>query len=326
VAGAQPSTEQSNSEQSQAAETNPAVTLVPLATPADDFNGGILRYTNLDTLIPNRPRTDVVTYTVKPGDNLFSIAEVYGLKPETLLWSNFETLKDNPQLLSIDQVLYILPEDGAYYQWQAGDTLGEIAAYYSVEPQAILEYPGNDLDLTLAETETGGIEPDEWIIVPGGSRPLKDWGPPAITRSNPASAQYYGSGHCGSVYEGPIGYGAFVWPTTEHTISGYNYSAIHRGIDIGGATGNAVFAADSGVVVYAGWSNYGYGNLIVVDHGNGWQTAYAHLSSIGVSCGQGVGQGTMIGGVGSTGNSTGSHLHFEMVFNGTKPNPFDFVQ
>jgi murein DD-endopeptidase MepM/ murein hydrolase activator NlpD len=79
------------------------------------------------------------------------------------------------------------------------------------------------------------------------------------------------------------------------------------------------------VVVYAGWSNYGYGNLIVIDHGNGWQTAYAHLSSLNVGCGQSVGQGQVIAGLGSTGNSTGPHLHFEMVYQGTKPNPMDYL-
>jgi murein DD-endopeptidase MepM/ murein hydrolase activator NlpD len=90
--------------------------------------------------------------------------------------------------------------------------------------------------------------------------------------------------------------------------------------------GNAVYAADSGVVVYAGWSNYGYGNLVVIDHGNGWQTAYAHLSAFSVGCGQSVSRGIMIGALGSTGNSTGPHLHFEMSINGAKVNPLDYVQ
>jgi murein DD-endopeptidase MepM/ murein hydrolase activator NlpD len=82
-------------------------------------------------------------------------------------------------------------------------------------------------------------------------------------------ARYYGPGSCGVIYEGAIGTGSFVWPTTEHFLSGYTFSAIHPAIDIGGQISNAVYAADSGVVVYAGWSNYGYGNLIVIDHGNG---------------------------------------------------------
>lgn len=90
--------------------------------------------------------------------------------------------------------------------------------------------------------------------------------------------------------------------------------------------GNAIFAADSGVIVYAGWSNYGYGNLIVIDHGNGFQTAYSHLSVVGVGCGQSVFQGGQIGSMGSTGNSSGPHLHFELIYNGAKPNPLDYLQ
>jgi murein DD-endopeptidase MepM/ murein hydrolase activator NlpD len=80
------------------------------------------------------------------------------------------------------------------------------------------------------------------------------------------------------------------------------------------------------VVVYAGWSNYGYGNLLVIDHGNGWQTAYAHLSSIGVACGQSVTRGIVVAGLGSTGNSSGPHLHFEMSYYGVKVNPMDYAQ
>jgi murein DD-endopeptidase MepM/ murein hydrolase activator NlpD len=189
-----------------------------------------------------------------------------------------------------------------------------------------LNYPGNRIDLTTNSNGEAKIEPGTWIIIPGGKRALKDWGPPAITRNNPAVARYYGPGSCGAIYEGAIGSGSFIWPTTEHLISGYNFSSIHPAIDIGGQLGNAVYAADSGVVVYAGWSNYGYGNLIVIDHGNGWQTAYAHLSAFSVGCGQSVSRGIMIGALGSTGNSTGPHLHFEMSINGAKVNPLDYVQ
>ena len=128
------------------------------------------------------------------------------------------------------------------------------------------------------------------------------------------------------MYEGAIGTGTFVWPTVVRSLSGYGYSGIHQAIDIGGATGNAIFAADSGVVVYSGWSDYGYGYLIVVDHGNGFQTAYAHLSTVAVSCGQSVFQGGYIGAMGSTGNSSGPHLHFELIYNGTKPNPLNYLQ
>jgi murein DD-endopeptidase MepM/ murein hydrolase activator NlpD len=290
------------------------------------FDSSITRLARMDTEIPNRPRVDVITYTVQTGDSLFSIADDFGLKPETLLWGNFETLEDNPHLLKTGQNLNILPVNGTYYEWHQGDTLNQVAEFFKVDPMAIIEYPGNRFDLTETSVENPGIEDGRWLIVPDGWRPIKDWGPPAITRSNPASAAYYGAGHCGSVYEGAIGTGTFVWPTTSHQISGYYYvPGVHPAIDIGGSLGNAIYASDNGVVVYAGWSDYGYGYLIVIDHGNGWQSAYAHLSAVGVSCGQSVFQGTQIGALGSTGNSSGPHLHFELVFNGTKVNPMDYA-
>lgn len=301
------------------------VSLAPFTTPSS-FDGGILRQVSPKTIIPNRPREDVITYTVKVGDNLFTIADKYGLKPETLLWGNFDTLKDNPEILKPDQVLNILPVDGTYYQWKQYDTLEGVASFFKVKPDAIVDYPGNNLDLTTSITSTTAIKPDTWLIVPGGKRAIKDWGPPAISRANPAVARYYGPGSCGSIYEGAIGTGVFVWPTTEHWISGYTFSSIHPAIDIAGQLGNAVYAADSGVVVYAGWSNYGYGNLLVIDHGNGWQTAYAHLNSIGVGCGQSVTRGIMVAALGTTGNSSGPHLHFEMSYNGAKVNPLDYIK
>ncbi|HEB64564.1 MAG TPA: LysM peptidoglycan-binding domain-containing protein [Chloroflexi bacterium] len=300
--------------------------LPPLMGPSNVQRQGIPRLAQLKTIIPSRPRVDVTTYEVQQGDNLFAIADKFNLKPETVLWGNYDVLRDNPQFLKSGQKLNILPTDGVYYQWQEGDNLTTVADFFGVEKDAILEWPGNGFDL-LVDANNPGIEPGTWLIVPGGRRALKDWGPPAITRSNPASARYYGSGYCGRVYEGAIGTGVFIWPTTSRLISGYDYSpSLHPGLDIAGAEGNAVYASDSGVVVFSGWSEYGYGILVVLDHGNGWQTAYAHLSAAGVTCGQSVTRGTLIGNVGNTGNSTGPHLHFEMrsdIYG--KANPWNFV-
>lgn len=288
---------------------------------------GITRRTLLNTSIPDRPSLKVSAYEVKAGDNLFMIADKFNLKPETVLWGNYEILQDNPQFLRPGQQLNILPIDGVYYQWREEDTLQGVADIFGVLPDVILEFIGNGLDLYADDL---GVEPfasGDWLIVPDGKRALKDWGPPAIVRTNPAAASYYGAGYCGSIYEGAIGTGSFIWPTVGSYISGYDYNpGIHPGIDIAGAEGNAVFASDSGVVVYSGWSEYGYGIMIVIDHGTGWQTAYAHLSAAGVSCGQSVNRGSKIGAVGNTGNSSGSHLHFEMrseVFG--KANPWNYV-
>ncbi|OGO39207.1 MAG: hypothetical protein A2W35_16930 [Chloroflexi bacterium RBG_16_57_11] len=287
----------------------------------------ISRKINLKTIIPTRPRVNVITYTVQTGDNLFLIAQNYGIKPATMLFGNYVALQDNPRLLKPDQVLNILPVDGAYHEWKEGDTLESVAQYYAVDPSAIINYPGNFLDLAEISQGKTGIQPGTNVIVPGGTRPIKDWGPPAISRTNPAVARYYGEGACGSIYEGAIGTGTFVWPTTDHSISGFTFdSGVHPAVDIGGAEGNPVYATDSGVVVFAGWSDYGYGYMVVLDHGNGWQSAYAHLSAVGASCGQSVYQGGQIGALGNTGNSSGPHLHFELSIEGAKVNPLDYTQ
>ena len=301
------------------------VQMLPMSTPQTSSNG-IFRQTKMDTIIPSRPRVDVITYTVQTGDTLFSIADIYSLEPETVLWGNFEVLEDNPHLLKPDQVLNVLPVNGIYYQWKENDTLSGVAAEFQTDASEIVNYTGNFFDLTQIDNDGKSIEPGTWIIVPGGKRAIKDWGPPTISRSNPASAAYYGDGHCGTITSGAYGIGTFLWPTTERFISGYHYTSVHQAIDIGGAEGNPIYAVDSGVVVYSGWSDYGYGYLIVLDHGNGWQSAYAHLSAVAVTCGQSVYQGGYIGALGTTGNSSGPHLHFELSINGAKVNPMNYLQ
>jgi hypothetical protein len=192
----------------------------------------------------------------------------------------------------------------------------------------IVEYPGNHFDLYDINMEEPDIEPGTMLIIPNGKREMVDYGPPTITRTNPAVAATYGPGHCGTIMEGAVGIGVFIWPTVERWISGYDYNpgANHPAIDIAGETGNAIWSVDNGVVVYSGWSNYGYGNLIVIDHGNGWQSLYAHLSGINVGCGQSIYQGDIIGQLGSTGNSSGPHLHLELIYMGSKVNPWNFLQ
>ena len=308
-------------------ETSSDVSLPPFQV-STSFESGLKRAALIHTSIPSRPRVDVKKYTVQQGDSVFQIAEQFGLKPETILWGNYETLADNPHKLRPGQELNILPVNGTYHEWRKGESFTKVAEYYGVDPMDIVEWPGNPLDVYSFDIDNPAIEPGTMLIVPGGARELVDYGPPAITRNNPAAAATYGPGHCGTIYQGAVGVGVFVWPTTERWISGYDYNpgANHPAIDIAGSIGNPVWAADNGVVVYSGWSNYGYGNLVVIDHGNGWQTLYAHLNSIGVGCGQSVNQGQAIGGLGSTGNSTGAHLHFEMIYNATKVNPWNFLQ
>lgn len=129
------------------------------------------------------------------------------------------------------------------------------------------------------------------------------------------------AGKCFGVTPLPIGTGNFIWPTGVHQMTGNRYSPWHRAIDLFGSLGDPVYAADAGVVIWAGPDSRGYGRVVMLDHGNGWQTRYAHLSQVHVRCGQQILQGALIGAVGSTGRSTAPHLHFEMHHEGDLPDP-----
>jgi len=285
----------------------------------------IRRRSELKTIIPDRPSMAITRYTVQGGDTLFGIAENFGLKPETLLWGNYDVLQDNPHSLRPGQELRILPVDGTYYEWNDGDVLNAVANFFGVFAQDVIDWPGNNLPQDL-NPEQAQIEPGMGLIIPNGRREFVSWRAPRITRSNPAVAKVAGPGACGSIYDGPVGDGSFVWPTPATYLSGYGFSDFHPGLDIAGSEGNAVYASATGVVVYAGWNNYGYGLMVVIDHGDGWQTLYAHLSQVNVDCGQAAFQGNVIGRVGSTGNSSGAHLHFETESDAYgKVNPYSLV-
>ncbi len=280
-----------------------------------DLTAGITRLALLHTTIPTLPRTGVIQYTVQPGDTIFAIAEKFNLKPATIMWGNRYTLGEDPELIRPGQLLNILPIDGAYHKWSAGEGLNGVAKFYGVKPEDIVNYPGNHLTIaSVGDFSHPNIAPGTMLIIPGGHGTYSDANAPQITRSTAASYSYLGPGACKNVSGGFIGTGTFVWPTTMHSISGYHFQPEinHYGIDIAGDIGNPVYAIDNGVIVFAGPSQWGYGNEIVVDHGNGWQSLYAHLSAIDVSCGQSVLKGAVIGAVGQTGNATGPHLHFEL--------------
>jgi len=297
----------------------PAVAFLPAA--AAPAPGVITRLADVHTLIPTRGRQTVITYTVQKGDTLFGIAEKHSLKPETVLWGNYFTLKDDPHSLFPGQVLNILPVDGTYHYVTQGNTLEQIAKFYGVTPGDIVDWSGNGLDL-----ETPTLVPDTWLVIPGGQRESQAWVVPTISRSAKSSgSQANNFGQCPGGYTGAVGNGTFVWPTDNHTVSGYTYSAVHRGVDVRAGTGAPIYAVDGGVVVYAGWNDYGYGNLVVIDHGNGWQSVYGHLGQWNVTCGQSVFQGNLIGLAGNTGRSSGAHLHFELRYNGAYVNPLDML-
>jgi len=137
----------------------------------------------------------------------------------------------------------------------------------------------------------------------------------------------WGEGKCPPADSGPIGNGTFIWPGVETYISGFEFSpeTNHWGIDVAGDLNDPLYAVDSGVVVYAGWNDWGYGNVIAIDHGNGFQSLYAHLESLNVGCLAYVTQGDVIGYMGSTGNSSGPHLHFELLNGQQRVNPHQYL-
>lgn len=301
------------SAQAAPAPTSTPEVTIPVPQKSSSITG-ISRLAEIHTILPSRPRFDVIQYTVEKGDTIFGIAEKFNLSPSTILWGNYLTLQDNPHFLEPGMTLNILPANGTYYQWTAADGLNGVSEYFKVEPEDIINWPGNHMDAAaIGDYAHPNIETGTWLFVPGGSREFITWSAPRITRSDPAVAKVLGPGYCGTITDGAVGNGTFIWPASQHWLSGYDYSpeTNHFGIDIGGQIGNAIYAVDNGVVVYSGWNDHGYGYMIVVDHGD-WQSLYAHLSAINTTCGQSVFQGDVIGALGSTGNSSGPHLHFEL--------------
>lgn len=290
---------------------------LPAAVAANTSEKAIVRQVWLKTDITSKTTYTISEYTVQPGDALFSIAKQFKLKPETVLWANSDILKDSPDSLRVGQVLKIPPTDGVYYQVVAGDTLDSIAKKFSATLDDVLNWPGNNIDLTSQQ-----VVPGDYVMVPGGHREFVQWLIPTVARGKSGTANIGGS-TCGG---GPVGSTAFIWPTANHFLSGNDFWSGHLGIDIAAGMGASVWAADAGVVTIAqgGW-NGGYGNVVMIDHGNGWITVYGHLSQINVTACQGVAQGQGIGLAGSTGNSTGAHLHFETRLNGGFINPWSVL-
>jgi len=298
--------------------------------PEDPLEVGILRQAQIHTDVPSRPRSDIVMYTVQQGDTVSDIADKYGLQDKTIFAANFDVLQDDPHNLSPGQQLRILPVDGVYWEWLGGISFGQWADYFQVKPEDIINYPANHLDpAQVGDPKNANIKTGTFLIVPNGQYQYHTPGeiPLGITRSNPASAQVAGDGSCGPVNGGAIGTGTFVYPTDRHYLSGFDYSTKtnHLGIDLAANLGDNIYATDGGVIVYAGWNSYGYGNMIMIDHGTGFQSLYAHLSKIFVTCGQSVTQGQTIAAAGATGHATGPHLHFEVRTSTTVINPWNVL-
>ena len=282
----------------------------------------IVRLPETHTEVKTKLRPTAVEYTVEQGDAIFRIATRYDITPETLLWANYGTLQDNVHFLAVGQTLTIPPTNGIWYEWQENDTLQSVADKYKAEVDDIKLWFGNKLDLANPV-----VTPGTEIMIPGGEREMQQWVVPtiAVGRSGTIST-IEGPGSCTLTDYGLFGSGYFTWPADNHYLSGNDYWSGHLAIDIAAGEGAPIYAADSGLVVYAGWISGGYGNMIMIDHGNGYQTLYAHMSALATSCGNSVFQGQTIGYSGMTGGtSTGPHLHFEIRYLGGFVNPWYYM-
>lgn len=261
---------------------------------------------NPKTFVGKKPAIgSLPTYTVERGDTPFSIAQAYNIKPETILGGN-PRLNDNAGTLQVGQELLIMPIDGVLHDVQQGETLDSIANLYAVSVEDIIAYEPNNLEFPYR------LFPDTQIIIPGAVREVFKWDPPKIS----TSGSYWASQSRPLI----IGTGTFIWPVVGGRMT-QPYWYAHQAYDIGVPEGSPAYASDTGTVTYASFSPYCYGNLIVVNHGNGYETFYAHLQGFNVVPGQIVFQGNVIGYTGNTGCSTGPHIHFEVRANGNRDDP-----
>lgn len=277
------------------------------------------------TIIPDRPRLTIIEYTVVKGDTIYDIAQRFGLQQESIAWSNDRRLI---WTLPVGSVLKIPPADGVIHKALGPASIAEIAARYKVaDPLTIIDSPYNPRlnGLPTDFTPPSGME----IFVPGGEGESIDWTPPSIARQGGSGAagndglisfEPGAGGSCAATTPGA----ATIWGNPmslgSYTVT-RTFSSWHQGIDLASSTGTPVYAANGGKVIFAGQSNWGYGLAVVISHGP-YLTLYGHLSVVNVGCHQTVGTGQIIGGVGSTGNSSGPHLHFEiMSASGVRSNP-----
>lgn len=293
----------------QLAET--AVTPTPLPQ-------GPLPVVNDSSLAPlPNPRTyqiklpvhDFQMHEIARGETPNIIAGQYGISAETLLGGNTWLSQESNQL-QVGAQLVILPVDGVLHKVRAGETIESIAELYRVSTADIIAYAPNNLEFPFYR-----LVPESELVIPGASIGQFFFTAPKSVATNAAGQPQW------KVF----GTGSYIWPVNGRCITQF-YNGFHPGLDVSSSEGAPVYASDTGTVTYASFAAgtyYDYGNLIVLNHGNGFETFYAHLSSIGVFPGQTVTQGELIGFTGNTGRSSGPHIHFEIRDNDFRINPLD---
>jgi murein DD-endopeptidase MepM/ murein hydrolase activator NlpD len=268
-----------------------APVLVPEAPPASPDP------TTDDGTIPESEtsRVRLATYTVRPGDTLTAIAEAFRTSTASIVQINGLS---SPDLLSVGMKLSVMENaSGVVVKVAQGDTLWDISRRYGVSIAEIAHV--NNLDVTQV------LPVGTTLLLPGASARSV----PVVSRSS--SFRWPIQGSLTSSYG---------WRT--HPITGQE--SFHDGLDIAASSGTAIGASLGGTVKYAGWLG-GYGRLVTIDHGDGLETRYAHMSAINVSQGQIVSAGNTIGYVGQSGDATGPHVHFEIRKNGRTLNPRDYL-
>lgn len=256
-------------------------------------------------------RNKIVDYVVQNGDTISGIAHKFNISAQTILWSNNLTLRS---VLKPGTTLKILPSTGVLHTVKRGETILAIANKYKADAQKILEANGLS---SMSQIKIG-----QELIIPDGIRPTA-----SVVYTAPSKT----ISQIGNIIS-PIPQAAkpnsatkLLWPTAARRITQY-YGWRHTGVDIAGPIGTAIYAADDGIVETAGWNKGGYGYYIIINHGNGIRTLYGHASKLLVSKGETVARGQVIMLMGSTGRSTGPHLHFEVRLSSGRTNPLSYIR
>ena len=265
---------------------------------------------NPETYQGQLPAIPLQTYVVERFDTPNGIAFEYGINAETLLGCNPQ-LGIESSLLGIGVELIICPENGVLHDVKPGDSLESIAEQYDIPVADIIAFAGNNLEFPYR------LYPNTQLFIPGAVAEIFVWTPPALTGPLGSNSPETGGGFSPLV----VGSGFFIWPVTNASNITQYFWYGHPGLDIALPEGVPVFATDDGTVTFAGWNIYCYGNLVVINHGNGYETFYAHLSDVNVFPGQVVNKGQVIGAIGNTGCSSGSHLHYEIRENTVRVDP-----